>query len=445
MNIHILDAKFSGDPEASAMLQAFYSRSTESVVTRLERLGSDMTGVKKALSKFYVGYGHASIGDCGNVTVFIENVSIVAAKALQDDPRYNGQECSTRYIELDGEVYRPTPAVSYWLTAYKDVLASVLAGVRSEHEYVPEPGFDILKPEHTKPGSSYATWKNATQARAFDIARGWMPCAALTNLSISASLRVLQDITVELLGHPLPEVQRIAEALRVKLTEQYPSAVQYFTRQEHDRAEWLYKGGAHYITEAPFHGWRQGKHECYMDANVGDKTMHWINARPRHAKLPHHFESMGTVRIVGGIDYGTWRDLQRHRRNIGRPSRPHASNEIHPWYWEQLERYAGIKMTLASKIDAMQQLEIQLDSPESEEDQYDCPMGIIVPYEYTMGLSQALYFAELRSGNTVHDILRPIAQQVAETLVRYDIRVDYDNAPGRFDLRRGTQTITERD
>lgn len=61
MQIHILDAKFSGDPEAVAMLQAFYSRSTEGIQSRLTRLGDDMAGVKKALSKFYVGYGHASI------------------------------------------------------------------------------------------------------------------------------------------------------------------------------------------------------------------------------------------------------------------------------------------------------------------------------------------------------------------------------------------------
>jgi thymidylate synthase ThyX len=112
MELHILSPQFSGDPEALAMLQAFYSRSAESIVSRVERLGKDLTSVKAALNKFYIGYGHQSIGDCGTVTVFVENVSILAAKALQENPLYNGQECSTRYIELSGKVYRESDTSS---------------------------------------------------------------------------------------------------------------------------------------------------------------------------------------------------------------------------------------------------------------------------------------------------------------------------------------------
>jgi thymidylate synthase ThyX len=82
MELHILSPQFSGDPEAVAMLQAFYSRSAESIVSRVERLGKDLTSVKAALKKFYIGYGHQSIGDCGTVTVFVENVSILAAKGF---------------------------------------------------------------------------------------------------------------------------------------------------------------------------------------------------------------------------------------------------------------------------------------------------------------------------------------------------------------------------
>jgi hypothetical protein len=67
MELHILPPQFSGDPEALAMLQAFYSRSAESIVSRVERLGTDLTSVKAALNKFYIGYGHQSIGDCGTV------------------------------------------------------------------------------------------------------------------------------------------------------------------------------------------------------------------------------------------------------------------------------------------------------------------------------------------------------------------------------------------
>jgi len=45
-NITILGPEYTGDPEALAMLQAFYSRSSEPIFARITRLGGDMTKVK---------------------------------------------------------------------------------------------------------------------------------------------------------------------------------------------------------------------------------------------------------------------------------------------------------------------------------------------------------------------------------------------------------------
>ena len=85
-------------PEDLAMLQALYSRSPASVVTHLDKLKKSGSG--NFMSQYYVGYGHASIGDCGATTVFIEQVSMLVAKAVQDNSLYNGQEASTRYLDF---------------------------------------------------------------------------------------------------------------------------------------------------------------------------------------------------------------------------------------------------------------------------------------------------------------------------------------------------------
>ena len=85
-------------PEDLAMLQALYSRSPASVTTHLDRLQKSGSG--KFMDQYYVGYGHASIGDCGATTIFIEQVSMLVAKAVQDNPLYNGQEASTRYLDF---------------------------------------------------------------------------------------------------------------------------------------------------------------------------------------------------------------------------------------------------------------------------------------------------------------------------------------------------------
>ena len=444
MELHILPPEFSGDPEAVAMLQAFYSRSAESIVSRVERLGKDLTSVKAALKKFYIGYGHQSIGDCGTVTVFVENVSILAAKALQENPLYNGQECSTRYIELSGNFYKPSQISEYWQVTQRTVNEKVLEGVRKEHFFVAPENADTATKER-----AHQTWLNATAASAFDISRGWITTNTLTNLSISLTLRKFNEFTTTLMAHPLQEVRELAKTLRTKLIEHYPSGIAPVSSKDQAIIDWLRTDGTG--DDPKLANWYLMETATSEDVHVGamahrtltDKDRDFINARPRHADLPNFVNSFGTVIISGGIDYGTWRDMQRHRRNQGLP--PAIKPKLfHSWYLDQVKRYCDgytYGMVVSDTFNLMGGLANQTWTPEL---QYDCPLGTVVPYQYDMGLAQAIYFAELRSGNTVHAILRPIAQRIAEYIENYGIRMDYDAEPGRFDLRRGTQTITEK-
>ena len=87
------------------MLQALHSRSTGGIENHLQVLAEK--GADNFMSKFYVGYGHKSIGDCGSVTVFIEGVSLLVCKAIQDTKLYSGQETSTRYVDFSQQVPLP--------------------------------------------------------------------------------------------------------------------------------------------------------------------------------------------------------------------------------------------------------------------------------------------------------------------------------------------------
>lgn len=89
-------------PETLAMLQALYSRSSFSVEKHVEKVRS--RGSSDFMRSYYVGYGHSSIGDCGNTTIFIEGVSLLACKAIQNSQLYSGQETSTRYIDFSGHI-----------------------------------------------------------------------------------------------------------------------------------------------------------------------------------------------------------------------------------------------------------------------------------------------------------------------------------------------------
>lgn len=457
MNLYILPTEYSGDPLATAMLQAFYSRSLEPIQTRLQRLGGDMTRVKAALNTFYIGYGHASIGDCGFVTVFIEGVSIIAAKEVQDDPLYNGQECSTRYIELSGDGYDPDNVLARnWQAQYQKIKDALIPAIRIHHPFDAPADFDVTNAEHTKPRSPYATWLNATAARAFDIARAWIPCNALTNLSLTCSLRTANELSLRLLASDLPEVVTLGKNLKALFLERYPEACGVNQERDEVHANWTRA----LTTDANAAYWQPTNdamiawtttpehHEVHTDVASGfnEDVAIALSSRPRHAKIPGWLDPYVTFTVKGTIDYGTWRDLQRHRRNIGRAPVLDVC-WLHSWYTTELQRYLG--ETEAYKfINAAEDLmslyaDEQSMGTGSPERRYGLPLGTTVQYHYTMGLAQAIYFAELRSGNTVHAILRPMAQQVAAAISAIGIRIDYDAEPARFDVRRGTQTIIE--
>ena len=83
----VLDNGAIINPEAEAMLQALHSRSVGGIKEHLKVL--EKNGPEKFISTFYVGYGHKSIGDCGTGTIFIEGVSMLVAKAIQDWQLYS--------------------------------------------------------------------------------------------------------------------------------------------------------------------------------------------------------------------------------------------------------------------------------------------------------------------------------------------------------------------
>jgi thymidylate synthase ThyX len=118
-------------PEANAMGQALYSRDPRSINVHLDVIAK--VGAEKFMANYYVGYGHKSIGDCGTTTIYIEQVSMLAAKAIQDWPLYNGQEASTRYLDMSAqEVLNPLGSPegkliqNTWMDIYREVLAGLI-------------------------------------------------------------------------------------------------------------------------------------------------------------------------------------------------------------------------------------------------------------------------------------------------------------------------------
>src|SRR5580698_6363948 len=96
-------AVHGADPEVLAYGMAKYSRSALSMRESLVEINDQKA--EKFLNTFYFQYGHRSIADLAHIAFAIEKLSILAATIAVDEPRWDGQERSTRYQDFQKSGY----------------------------------------------------------------------------------------------------------------------------------------------------------------------------------------------------------------------------------------------------------------------------------------------------------------------------------------------------
>src|SRR4051812_13595089 len=96
-------AVYGAEPEIQAYAMAKYSRSALSMKESLREISQQKA--EKFLNTFYFQYGHRSIADLAHIALAIERLSILAAIAVADEQRWDGQERSTRYQDFKKSGY----------------------------------------------------------------------------------------------------------------------------------------------------------------------------------------------------------------------------------------------------------------------------------------------------------------------------------------------------
>ncbi|MDP1707393.1 MAG: FAD-dependent thymidylate synthase [bacterium] len=434
-------------PEAEAMLQALHSRSVGGIREHLKTLAEK--GPEKFMQSFYVGYGHKSIGDCGTGTIFIEGVSMLVAKAIQDWLLYSGQEASTRYIDFSTQKFID-PIGSH-------DSARVLEAWRTFYLAAQEPVRVHLRgcfPRND--GEDEKVYEKAINARSFDILRGFLPAGASTNLSWHSNLRQSADHIDLLRHHPLAEVRVVAEAMDNALKEAYPSSFGHkqYEATEKYRLTWM---SVEYYWRGP-----TDRHcQTIVAQERGVKVLRdsidyslleseyrvVLSTRPQQTELPKQIAECGTMQFEFLLDFGSFRDIQRQRSVIQRMPLLSSDFGFHPWYLESLP---PVEEAAARHLLWEQHGDIQLIVEDDDlVGQYYLPMGMCVPCRLTGDLAALTYVTELRAQATVHPTLQEIALQMADELEdRFSeggLKLFVDRNPGRFSLKRGTQDIVQRD
>jgi thymidylate synthase ThyX len=482
----------SGLPEeVIAVLFAYYSRSRDDLRTNLARLLADqelgVTGADRPRASFglanekarafhekwVVGYGHASVAEHAVVHLAIENVSIVASKVIEDLRLGAFTEKSTRYVVFDQRSYVEPPGlppaalasyrsiVERLFATYLDLMPNVIAALEDR---VPR-----------AVGASEAAHHSALRSHACDLLRGLLPAGTRTNIGLTANARALEGLLSKMLSNPLGEVVAIAEAMHRAAQHVTPTLLKYAARNEYragfqravaDVLRRVYTppaagASATMVVNQPVRLVRYDRDALERVAlaltyDGSDPQAHasglidgMRHASPReledivraafaargpHDPAPRGFEASSmTFELM--LDYGAYRDLQRHRMLS-----PATQRLTCALGFETPAELASLGFGDAYQEPLLLVYEPWLAlSAHPLEAQYAVPLAYRVRTLWTLNLRELFHVVELRSAKQGHASYRRIAQGLYRAAVamlpwlRDLIRVDLED----YALARG--------
>jgi len=253
-------------------------------------------------------------------------------------------------------------------------------------------------------------------------------------------LRQAWDKIALLLHHPLPEVKETAEKILAELQRKYTHSFSHpvFPEQEAYRELTVNKYSYLKPENNPTF-----KFETNVKAEELEKYRDITDSRPMKTGLPIFLGELGSFNFDFVLDYGSFRDIQRHRNGVCRMPLLTTDLGFSTWYLEQLPEDLRLEALELIKDQTVAIAKLET-SPEIR--QYYIAIGFNIFGRVSYPLPAALYVIELRSGKAVHPSLRKLAiemsKSVSEKFPNLKMYIDLD--PDDWDVRRGLQDITSK-
>ena len=300
---------YSLPAEAFAAAQSMVSRSSGDPIDRFEQILAD--GAGDFVKKYYVGYGHKSIADCVSIVISIHKLSIEASYwVLEQAPLLNPQELSTRYntegIEQarSGLAKLPRRFQEYEnLETFKRVHNALIDIVESVYEPVRNTSFEYYFKRYEKINASAA--KNAANAHACDIARGFLPTATDSSITISANVRAITDLIHRLYGASVkvPYLAEVALDIARAVVSVAPNSLRLdqFALNRYIRVR--------QETEEQY----RHKPDPFKDWTIGDRMKNILLEERIEIPVPLEDYELSECSLKRKMDFGSIRDIIRHR------------------------------------------------------------------------------------------------------------------------------------
>jgi thymidylate synthase ThyX len=451
----------------SLFLKEFVSNNDESSFASIvgeERLdpGNQTAAIKKA-QNFYDrildGYGDDSIGELGGAHLAIENISMLAAKVIQDN-RIGGSplEKSTRYIYFDQKVkgeylfYREPVLMT---SAYRDLYINTCNMLFDTYSRLIPPLTKLFEEKMEKaPEISQAAYNAAVRAKVLDCLRGLLPAGTLTNMGVYGNGRFFDYLIHKLHCHDLTEMQDLGKKCYEELSKVIPSFVRraqlsHHTHQafakfteamssdlqalahQHARSGSITEPGAHLINSDPDAVYKVAAGLLYTYSNnslddleklcrqMDEESLGRIldaasqSRENRRQKSPRALELASfTFEIVA--DFGVYRDLHRHRTLT--QDRQQLTCDF-GYYIPPEILNSSMENEYINAMHKAKEAYDQIAAELPEEAQYVVPMGFNIRWYFHCNLRALQWLCELRSAAAGHPNYRFIAQMMAKKVI----------------------------
>ncbi len=403
--------------------------------------------------RVFLEYGDDSVAQLGGVHLACEQASNILTKVLEWGRLMAYLEQSTRYIPYDTRLagryryYRPPSVLDSRLglryiadldAAFDDYTAALPALMDWAREHFPK-----------DPGDSDLVYKQSIRARACDAARALLPAATLSNVGIYGTGQAFEALLLRMRAHPLPEARTYAATMLDELRKVIPSFLTRVDRPDRGEAWSRYLAETWSETEdavehalgdtEPSSGLAvaltdfdpEGEDKviaaiCYPHSRLSDDELRvrvarfstddrlallkaYVGARDNRRHKPGRaFERTG-YRFDVLVDYGAFRDLQRHRMLTieWQALTPEHGYEMHDSVDD-----AGLGARYREAMERSGEL-YELLAPEfPQEAAYAVAFAYRIRFAMQMNAREAMHIIELRTSPQGHPSYRSVCQQM---------------------------------
>lgn len=436
----------------------------------LEKEGDAILDNEEKAVQFYDrildGYGDDSVAELGGAHLALEEVSMLAAKIIED-ARIGGSplEKSTRYVSFDQKIdgafryYRDAKLMN---SRYREEYTALCDFLFETYQtLIPKMIEKIAALNPKEASSSESAYKTAVRSMAFDCLRGLLPAATLTNMGCFGNGRFFEGLLTKLQASKLTEMKTIGKQAHEELSKIIPSFVKRaFSEHRHFASMALYLNEIDAVLNKakervyPFKKGEKkekGDLEVFLVRAPEQSEIHHLVASLIYEKSDHDYQSIlqqveqldneSIEEILSAlstprknrrhkspralehlnytfdviVDFGTYRDLQRHRMmtqhrqlftcDLGY----HIPSELLGGEEEVLYRGA---MERAKQV----YQKIANDFP--EEAQYIVPMAYNIRWSIRINLRALQWLTEIRSTPQGHPQYRKVAQMMAKEVIK---------------------------